>query len=59
MTIEMDRALGAIVTLLIGCLLLPIVAGYAVQLIPALVALLVLLGVVRLALPPPRSRRRS
>lgn len=53
----MDRALGAIVALLIGCLLLPIVAWYAVQLIPALVALLVLLGVVRLALPPPRSRR--
>lgn len=53
----MNRALGTVLVLLIGCLLLPTVAGYATGAVPTLVALLIFLGVVRLLLPP-RSRRR-
>jgi hypothetical protein len=53
-----NRALGTVSALLVGCLLLPTVAGYAAQAVPVLVSLLVLLGFLRLLLPP-RSGRRS
>ena len=54
----MNRALGTVSALLVGCLLLPTVAGYAAQAVPVLLSLLVLLGFLRLLLPP-RSRRKS
>ncbi len=52
----MNRALGTVVVLLVVCLLLPTVAGYASQAVPLLIALLVLFALLRLALPP-RLRR--
>jgi hypothetical protein len=51
-----DRVTGTVGALLVGCLLLPTVAGYAVRAVPVLVSLLVLLGFVRLIWP---SRGRS
>lgn len=52
----MNRVLGTVVALLVVCLLLPTVAGYAAQAVPALVALVVLLRALRLLWP---SGRRS
>lgn len=46
----MDRLIGFVVALLVVALLLPIVAEFAVQAVPVLVASLVLLGVLRLFL---------
>ncbi len=48
----MNRALGTVAALLVGCFLLPTVAGYAVKAVPVLVSLLVFLGFLRLLLPP-------
>jgi hypothetical protein len=54
----MDRLIGLVVVLLLVVVALPIVAGYAAGAVPALLSLLVFLGVLRLFLPA-RSRRRS
>jgi hypothetical protein len=54
----MNRALGTVAALLVGCLLLPTLAAYAAEAVPMLVSLLVFLGFLRLLLPP-RSRRKS
>jgi hypothetical protein len=45
-----DRLIGLVAGLLVAAFVLPIVAGFAVQAVPALVWLLVLLGVLRLFL---------
>lgn len=50
----MDRALAVVAVLLIGCLVLPIAAGYAAKAVPALASLLVLLGFARLLWPSGR-----
>ena len=52
----MNRVFGTVLVLLIGCLLLPTVAGYATQAVSLLVSLLVLWFLLRLA-SSPRSRR--
>lgn len=52
----MNRALGAVACLLVVCVLLPAVAGVAQAAVPVLLGLLVLLGALRLALPPRRRR---
>lgn len=52
----MNRALGTVLGLLIVCLLLPTVAGYATQAVPLLVSVLLAWGLLRLA-SAPRSRR--
>lgn len=54
----MDRLIGLVVVLLLVAVVLPTAAGYAVRAVPALIALLVLLGIGRLLLPL-RSHRRS
>jgi hypothetical protein len=54
----MDRLLGTIVGLVILVIALPTIAVLAQGALPALVSLVVLLGFVRLLLPP-RSRRRQ
>ena len=54
----MDRVLGIVSALLVGCLLLPTVAGYATEAVPVLGSLLLLLVLLRLFLPP-RSGRRA
>jgi hypothetical protein len=54
----MNRALGTVCVLLVVCLLLPTAASYAMQAVPVLVGLIVVLAALRLLLPP-RSRRRS
>jgi hypothetical protein len=48
----MNRALGTVAALLVGCLVLPTVAGYATEAVPVLASLLVFLGFLRLLLPP-------
>jgi hypothetical protein len=52
----MNPALGTVVVLLIVCLSLPTVAGYATHAVPLLVSLLILIGLLRL-LALPRSNR--
>lgn len=55
----MNRALGTVVALLAGALLLPTVAGYAARAVPVLVSLLVLLGFLRLIWPSRGGRKRG
>jgi hypothetical protein len=50
-----NRVLGTVLALLVGCLLLPTVAGYAARAVPVLVALVVLLGALRLLWPSGRK----
>ena len=50
----MNRATITVLGLLIACLLLPMLARYATQAVPLLVALLVLCGALRLASSPGR-----
>jgi len=50
-----NRATGTVLGLLIVCLLLPTVAGYATQAVPVLVALAVILGLLRLFWPSGRK----
>ncbi len=52
----MNRATGTVLGLLIACLLLPILARYATQAVPLLVALLVLFALLRLASSPGHRR---
>ncbi len=52
----MGRVLGTVAWLLVGVLLLPQVAQAAQAAVPALVSLLIFLGVVRLAWPTRRRR---
>lgn len=54
----MDRLLGTAVLSLVAIVALPTVAHLAQAAVPALVSVIVLLGVLRLALPPSRKRRR-
>lgn len=51
----MDRLIGTLTALLVLALLLPAIAGIAQGAVPALVALLVLLGFVRLLWPSGRK----
>jgi hypothetical protein len=51
-----DRALGTVSLLLVVCLILPMLARFATGAVPVLISLLVLLALVRLLLPPDRSR---
>ena len=53
----MDRLIGTLVVLLAVAVVLPVLAAAAHAITPVLIALLVLLGVVRLFLSP--SRRGS
>lgn len=53
----MDRLLGSAALLLVAILVAPMVAHLAQTAVPALVSVIVLLGVVRLALPSSRRRR--
>ncbi len=48
---------GTAAGLLLVCLALPAIAEAVQPLVPALLALLILLSLVRLALPPARRRR--
>ena len=50
----MNRAIGTVVILIIGALVLPAIATAAV---PALISTLVLLALLRVAWPPSRHRR--
>lgn len=54
----MGRITGAVALVLVVCLTLPVLAAMAQAAVPVLVALLVVLGMVRLALPPTRRRQR-
>jgi hypothetical protein len=54
----MNRALGTVLGLLLVCLLLPVLAGYATQAVPLLVGLLVVLGLLRAWLPNNRGGHR-
>ena len=51
----MDRLIGIVVLLLVAAVALPAIAAVAQSAIPPLIALLFLLGIVRMAWP---SRRR-
>lgn len=53
----MDRLIGTAVLLLGLVIALPAIAALAQTAVPALISLLVLLGIVRLLLPP-RPRRK-
>jgi hypothetical protein len=50
------RAFGTVAVLLVVCAALPQIASLAQAAVPALISLLVCLGLLRLALPP-RPRR--
>ncbi len=54
----MSRAIGIVAGLIVLCLVLPTVAEVAQAALPVLVGALVLLALIRLALPPERHRRR-
>jgi hypothetical protein len=51
------RATGTVFGLLVLCLLLPMLARIAQAAVPVLVGILLILALVRLALPPTRRRR--
>jgi len=52
----MNRALGTVLALIAVCLVLPLAASYAARAVPALLSLLILLVITRLA--SPRRKRR-
>ena len=54
----MDRLTGMLLVLVAVAVALPVIAAFAQSLLPLLIALLVLLGFVRLLIPP-RFRRKS
>ncbi len=53
----MTRLTGIVVLLLVVCLAAPALAKAAQAAVPALVSLVVFLGIARLAFPPHRRRR--
>ena len=53
----MNGLIGAVAGLLAVVVALPILARAAQGAVPALLALLILVAMARLALPPPRRRR--
>jgi hypothetical protein len=54
----MGRAVGTVLVLLAVCLVLPVLAGYAVKAVPLLVSLLVVLALLRLLVSPRSNRGR-
>jgi hypothetical protein len=54
----MGRAVGTVLVLLAVCLVLPVLAGYAVKAVPLLVSLLVVLALLRLLMSPRSNRGR-
>lgn len=53
----MSRLTGTVAGLLVLAVALPALAEFAQAAVPVLLSLLLLLGIVRLALPPSRRRR--
>lgn len=53
----MSRLIGTVAGLLVLVVALPTLAEWSQAAVPVLASLLVLLGIVRLALPPQRRRR--
>jgi|GEM_PF-2086857 len=54
----MNRATGTVLALLLVCLLLPVLAGYATRAVPLLIGLLVVLALFRAWLPNNRGGHR-